>query len=379
MGGRFANIVLASDFLATSLQEQRSNLRWIKDLFHPPIFRSGNQGDSVATLNWDRGFTFNRAEFFARSDMDVSEVHKQVYFDAGDVSEESLQYVRDRFSGFDIVVGYELSEGTRAVLNKCDITYIDVWLHPVRFLADLLFAFRSNDDEINNVLGAYEYPEEKCFIEASLLRIQNYRGYKRFKNDLRPNSALFVGQTLQDKAVASPEGMLTVLNFKDKFREICRTYSHVYYSRHPHVRVGDEACLEFARGTGNVSLATAPTYNLLAAEEIEFVFTVSSSVATEAKFFEKQCLYFHKPPVPVFCGNDGYTSVLHCYLFSDFWRSLFERNASLAKTASGLKLDGPKDRIRDTLSWYWGYRETDKLEAVRANVGKLFTAQKGQK
>lgn len=370
-------IILSSDFLATSTLEQRSNLRWLRHLFIGPIERAIGARNVVKTLSWLPDITWDRNEFFRLSNIPVDQSVRQIYYSASDISEASRAYLLAALGEDSLVIGYELSEATRTILTDCGIAYIDIWLHPVRYLDDLLFGIRSNRVEYNEIFAHYEYPEENCYIYADLLRIQNYRGFRRFSNTLSPGSSLFIGQTLQDKAIASPDGMLTILNFQDRFMDIARTSSHVYYSRHPFVKSGDEACLAFVNGLDNTSLTQTPVYHLLAADEVETVASVSSSVVTEARYFGKKTIYFYKPPVPVYgAAENSYYSLMHHYLFADFWRAVFTTDAGLARATCGRTLPAPKDKIRDILSWYWGYREIDKTETMRTNIGKLFAAAK---
>ena len=53
------------------------------------------------------------------------------------------------------------------------------------------------------------------------------------------------------------------------------------------VKIGDERIISFVTSFNNVSLIDTPTYELLAGSEINKVVTISSSVATEAKYFGK--------------------------------------------------------------------------------------------
>ncbi|MDW9477908.1 hypothetical protein GOB57_03870 [Sinorhizobium meliloti] len=373
LSSKFSNVYIASDLLSTSQKEQDSNLRWIRDLFNRPIAQGLGVKVETASRQWNDNFSFDRAAFFELSELPIDIEETQVFFESKDISDRSVEYFRKHFPDRSVIFGYEMSFSTREIIDRAGITYVDMWLHPVRFLDDLLFAFNSNDPEVRERMASFELPEELSYVYASRLRVQMYRSRPRFNNDLKPHSALFVGQTLQDKAIASNKGMLTLLDFRADFENVARRHNHIYYSRHPFVKNGDEKTLSFARELKNVSLTGHPTYMMLASDEIEFVFTISSSVVTEAKYFGKEAQYLFKPPVHVYSEN-GYSSLMHNYLFSGFWRYIFAGGDRPDPRAINF-IDG-RNKVRDMLSWYWGFRQVDRLEGLHNTVSSLL-ARKG--
>ena len=156
--------------------------------------------------------------------------------------------------------------------------WIDIWLHPVRFSDDILFAFRASDPQIQSRLEAFEVQEETFFAQADLLRIQNYRGFAKLDQSLADGSALFVGQTARDKSVLAENGFLSLLDFEEPFRALCRAHPHVYFSRHPNEPRLSPEVIRLIGKFDNVSEVDAPTYHVLAAPEISTVASISSSV-----------------------------------------------------------------------------------------------------
>lgn len=365
---KFTSVFIASDFLATSQKEQDSNLRWLRDLFKRPLSTGGNIEVLTASKRWHDGFSFDRGAFFAASALDVDLDETQIFFEATNISDRSVEQVRAAFPLGSLIVGYELSAATRAVIHRAGLIYIDIWLHPVRFLDDLLFAFDLNDPEIRERIASFELPEELNYVYADRIRVQMYRGKPKINNDLKPKSALFIGQTLKDKAIASSRGMLTLLDFRQAFEKAASSHNHLYYSRHPFVKSGDEKSLSFARGFRNVSLTEHSTYMMLGSDEIKSVLSISSSVVTEAKYFGKKIQYLFRPPVRVY-ASDGYSSLLHSYLFSGFWRFVFSGGGRPDIREISF-IDG-RNKLRDMLSWYWGYRQIDRLESLHNNVSAL--------
>lgn len=365
---QFKEVIVASDMFATSQREQDSNLRWLRDLFEKSIGRGSRLSVAVASRQWNESWLFDRSEFFRLSDLEFDLTETQIYFDSKTISAASLEYLRSCLREDAVVVGYEMSHSTRDVLERAGFTYIDMWLHPVRFLDDILFAFYSNNELLNERIKSFELPEDLSFSYADRLRVQMYRGRPRINNDLKPHSALFVGQTLKDKAIASDTGMLTLMDFRAEFEKAAKTYHHIYYSRHPFVKSGDEKTLAFIRGFRNVSMTNHPAYMMLATDELEYVFSISSSVVTEAKYFGKGTDYLFRPPVNVY-KDKSYSSLLHNFLFSDFWRYVFSGGERPDPRAINF-IDG-RNKMRDMLSWYWGFRTIDRLEGLYNTVSGL--------
>jgi len=360
------NIFLTADFLMTNEPEQRSNLKWFQDILQRPVsIKESNKVNTFILSDFCRNYS--RSEFFSLLDISFDESKTQLFFSNEDISTASLKYVSKILQDCDLIIGYELSEQTRYILDKINIKFIDIWLHPIRYLNDVMFGIYSNSNSINNRIKSYSVDEEIFYINAEMLKVQNYRGFRRFKNNLIPGSALFVGQTLTDKAIFSKGKMLSVLNFKDEFKNITKKYERVYYSRHPFVKEGDEEIMSYLKRFPNVEVISSPTYNLLAAKEIEYVFTVSSSVVHEAHYFGKKSEFLFKPIFDTFGESKKYYPIMHAIFFESFWNSLLY---DVDNDKKDMYLGDNK--VRDTLSFYWGYRKIDKLESLKETVSFIF-------
>ncbi|HFX4408702.1 TPA: hypothetical protein ACIEMQ_005076, partial [Escherichia coli] len=194
------HIYITSDFLMTSGEEQDNNIRWVYDFISRPIeIATSYDAKCFSTKKWNV-LNFDRKHFFSLSNIEYVE-DKQFYYNERDINSESIKYIKSIIKNDIILVGYELSEQTRKILDKIKVTYIDIWLHPIRYMDDVLFGLKSNNEEINNKLYTFNIPSETYYLYADRLKVQNYRGYRKNKSYLKDNSALFVGQTLNDKAV----------------------------------------------------------------------------------------------------------------------------------------------------------------------------------
>ncbi len=364
-------ILLSADFLATKESEQSNNIRWLKDLLSRPIQQATKitASDFKSVISEKNGFV--RSCFFERSGIQFIPGEMQFDFMPECVSEDSIHYLQQHIAEETLLIGYELSAATRTILNRAKITYIDIWLHPIRYLDDVLFAFSSNNKDINQALGKFNLNENTYYAYADRLRVQSYKGFRRPKLDLHDNSALFVGQTLYDKAISHHGRMLTLLDYKHKFEQLCTTYSHVYYSRHPFVKTGDEEVMAYVRQHKNVSVIDEPAYFLLTSDEVHKVASISSSVVHEAKYFSKETDFFFRPVITIGVSEGDYSSIYQSFLFGHFWSAVLEPCFKVYPVQH-IEYFESKDKIRDMLSFYWGYRNIDKLESLKQTVGTFY-------
>jgi hypothetical protein len=364
-------IFVSADFIVTKESEQRSNVRWLFDFLQRPL----NVAPSICVHRLLSGFRgeerFDRSEFFRRSGIEVDRFTTHFDFNPEIITDESVSYLQDAIGKEVCIVGYELSDATRSILNRAGIFYIDIWLGPLRYLDDVYFAVKSSDAAIQSEVKRFEPPEELFYMHADRLRVQNYRGFKRGCGVFKPNSAVFVGQTLSDKALCRNSTMLTILNFKDDFIQLRKDHAHVYYSRHPFLKSGDEKELAFVKSFNNVSVVDTPAYEMLSSAEISTVATISSSVATEAKYFGKVHKFFYRPPVDIdYTQERRYSTVGQPLFTRHFWSEVLRPKIDTLHFPP-VSFESPKDKIRDTLAFYWGYRNIDKLESLKITVSKL--------
>lgn len=378
----FKKLFLCCDFLMTRPETQRYHLRWFSTILGSTL----NRTTHIETEKFlsDLRETFSRQDFFARSGIILNESESHFHFDEKHISDRSLELIKKPLEG-SLLIGYELSEETRAVLTRAGIAYIDIWLHPIRFLDDNFFAFRSNINAINLGLQNHHLHDDVYTLYADKLKIQSYMGWDKYKNGLdnalKANSAVFVGQTLTDKAVCRNGTMLNVLNFKEEFTELTKKFSHVYFSRHPMIKGDDAAQLEFVLSHDNTSITTEPGYKLLCTDSIEHVTGVSSSLMYESKFFGKSYNYLYRPVLDIFDTSNaqGYFSIyskLHSPLF---WKSILQDCIPTNQVVAEYDFLSKKSNYRDMLALYYNTHVFDKVHASFVDISKSKATKRPEK
>lgn len=370
---QISQILLMSDILMTKEKEQFSNLKWFSDLLAFPLAHAAKIPAKRISSSLSQANKFNRVEFFKRSNIQLDVNQTQFFYDHQKISAASLEYLKGFISPNSLVIAYELSEQTRRIFNSIGVVYIDIWLHPIRFLDDILFGFSSNHPEVFQALKAFMVQPNLYQLYANRLKIQLYKGYKRPELQLEKNAALFVGQTLEDKAICRQGKMLTLLDFKERFDQILKTHSKVYYSRHPYVKKGDEDILSYLKTKPNVEVVSHSAYDMIAHENIKYVFSVSSSVVFEARAFGKKADFLYRPVFEISDVHSlrSYISVYQDFVSPHFWAQVLQPIVSVNPDAEKLQFLDQKDKLRDMLAFYWSYKNIDKLEGMRQQLNAL--------
>jgi len=360
-------IYIGADLLMTKESEQNNNIEWLFDFIKIPL--KNVLEENIRVLRTDKDIDFDREKFFGKSNIKFNKYLLHNFFNVNDITKESKEYLKSVLSK-SLFIGYEISDQTKEILNSIEVQFIDVWLHPIRFLDDVLFGFYSNNTEINNKLKEFNENQEKYYLYAQRLKVQSYKGISKSKESLEIDSAVFAGQTLVDKAIYSNGKMLTVLDFKEKFEKLIEEYKVVYYIPHPFVKSGDEEIINYLNEFKNVKILKGKDsiYNVLSSNNIKKVVTISSSVALEAKYFGKEIEYYFKPIIDI---NEKYSSVYQSFLYGYFWSEILS-DITKTKKVKKIEFNDSKDKIRDSLSFYWSYRDIDKVEMLKKTVGNLF-------
>ncbi len=366
--GRIKRILITSDFLMTKEKEQESNRRWMLDLLRRPIRMATGIFPASFSSSLVDSQRLSRSHFFDLSEIELNIDSTQFWFDDTAISTNSVEYLATHLGPEDLIIGYELSEQTRRLLDHIGVPWVDIWLHPIRFLDDILFAFSSSEQSVYEAIKSFRVSEDVFYLYADRLRIQFYKGYRRPVVPVEPGSALFVGQTLDDKAVCRRGKMLNVLHFKKEFEAAGAEYGHVSYSRHPYVRKGDEAILRYVKNSGFAQVVDYPAYHLLASGKIAKAFSVSSSVVYEAKYFGLKTEFLFKPVIRY--GEQygrEHLSIYQEFVSPHFWSKILRPIMPTRDCERVMFLEG-KDKLRDMLNFYWSYRIVDKTEDMRQTL-----------
>ncbi|WP_269586052.1 hypothetical protein [Roseibium sp. Sym1] len=186
-------------------------------------------------------------------------------------------YFKDSF-----VVGFELPPYLINLFNQENVTFVDLSIHPVRYLNDYVFGIRSNEQGLQQRAMKARVPDDVFFDFARLCAARSARV---FRND-RPSagSALFLGQIEVDASLICNGGVYGLEELEASLIDLRRSYSKVYYKFHPH-RKDRTSVEDVISKIGGCELIDANVYDLLSCRELSLVTGFSSSAIHEARYF----------------------------------------------------------------------------------------------
>ena len=283
---------------------------------------------------------------------------------SGKLDAESLdaaeKLIVQKYSEFDLVLGFELSDLMIQTFNKCRIPYIDAFIHPVRFHRDIIIAYRTNRRNVFRTLleNAYFFSYEDIYNNTAFERAKLYMTQGL---GLEGNSCLFLGQTNVDKSLIEDGKIKSLFDFKDDFERLGQEYSKVYFKIHPYMAQNSELT-DYLSSLDFVEIIDENIYRLFGQKSIEKIYSLSSSGCYEAKFFNKPADWLIKYPFEIVESNaDVVFSPLkyipvksECLVKQQFWTDLlnvFQENL----TNQNLEIHYQYGDIRRSIGKKWGY------------------------
>ena len=260
-----------------------------------------------------------------------------------------------------IVIAFELPEILRDALDTLGIPFVDIIIHPVRFLDDIVFGVRSNNREISQLFKQYILPEESIMMQAGLVMASMNRLPRL---NITGRCALFAGQTTDDKVLINQDKFYKVSDFCDRFAKIAADYDTLLIKAHPYSLDPFEA-ISISRLFANCQIITDNFYYLMSHDNIEAVYSISSSTSIEAKYLGKQGYHLIEYP---FRFTEEYNeaefklgsffTVDDVVFSADFWRNILTPLVSTTPL-SNIRLPKKPNRIRTSLRSFWGFNFVD--------------------
>jgi hypothetical protein len=265
-----------------------------------------------------------------------------------------VERLRNRFC-----IGYELPPGLLHLLDTLQIPHVDLRLHPVRFLDDLLFAARASHPATRQALLAMAVPEAAVIITAGLREAMCH-----LVSEARvpPRTLVVVGQRPLDCSQIIDGAFYDALPHAAEIHEICARYAAVLLKPHP--LEPDHSLLTVAASEPNVAgVVNDNLYRLMSLPEVAAVLTVNSSTAWEAPYFGKRVHAL--APLPIRLGwRDAadaagvYASLDDRVLSPDFWRTVLAPHMPVSPP-DGVLLPAKPNRLRIALDSFWNFQEID--------------------
>lgn len=350
------HIIVTGDFLRPADRgfrpSQSENIRWLHRLLRGHLHRAS--GLPVHCVYWGKGI--EASPFYEAFGAECSALGWASFFTTDSAPPEVLEALDARF-GASLVVGFELAEWCKAAFTCLGIPFIDLNIHPIRFLPDVFFAAQTNDPEIFAALVGYHSDPDGFYGWADLLSATAVKFAPNLQLD---SSILLVGQTGIDRSLVRDGSVLDLTDFVPELTGLLLREKRLAFKPHPY-NPADFGLFASGVPFRRVQIVKANAYALLAHDGLKEVIGVSSSLVAEAPYFDKQATFLFRSPFDLAgsrqrAATGQHLSLVDCCTDTDFWRdALGPRLAATAKDGSCFKL--PPNSLRISLRNFWGFNE----------------------
>ncbi|HVB68483.1 MAG TPA: hypothetical protein VNE67_11565 [Acetobacteraceae bacterium] len=266
-------------------------------------------------------------------------------------------------------VGYELPPWLTRLLDAQGVPYVDIRVHPVRFMDDLMFAVRASRPDTQAALLPLAVAESAVIATAGLSEAMC-----RFITDsnLPDDTLLVVGQRAFDSSQIVGGGFFDVSARTAEIHALCARHPAVVLKPHPFDRASP--LLKVAAGAPSrvLGVTSDNVYRLLAQPQISALLTVNSSLAYEAPYFgtrvhalgplRMRLAWRGAAPDPA-----AHTALDGIMLAPDFWRVVLAPCTAVSM-ADGMRLPAKPNRLRIALDSFWNFQELDTDRIPRSAV-----------
>lgn len=277
-------------------------------------------------------------------------------YDVKNISEKALDYYSS-FIKDSLVIYIEASETIKRIHNILGVPYIDLTVHPIRYLDDQLFGCATNSTEISKILKKFSVDPNEFELGAHLISAQSVQR----QLNVKPNSLLVVGQTKLDKSLISDGKLVDLRDFKDELVRLANDYENIYFKPHPYRKDNTElkAFLDTIKPT---IMTNENIYHLLSSRNIKAVTGVSSSVIYEARFFDKKRQFLKKAFQFDYENNQiskrTYYSIGDSIFYPSMWSEILKSLGGKPCDCSFIPKHYP-NRVRVALNDFWSQTEFD--------------------
>jgi hypothetical protein len=360
-----SRVVFTGDFLrpnvAGTRPTQHYNIRWLHNLLSTPIAQALPMPQNVFSWGADnvRDGKLTQA--------DVENIYRALglptdirswatIFGLGKLPErvEALFYHWLRDS---LVVAFELPPYLENFLTRHNLPFISATVHPVRFLDDIFLGFRTNIPEIQDALFSHAIDENYIHMMAG---VQKASASRLFREQVKPNSALFIMQTWYDQTQICDSRFIDMAIYLEEVAALAAQHAELLVKEHP-LDPNPSTAMLMSR-VPNARRVSANVYSYLSLPEIKTVMTLSSSVGVEAPYFGVQTHFLLRDPVRRCINADDdrsdYIGIQSAFLNPDFWREILSPLGPVTPV-DGITVPFKPNRLRISMRSFWNFNEID--------------------
>ena len=257
-------------------------------------------------------------------------------------------------------VGYELPPWLVRLLEAHAVPYIDLRLHPIRFMDDLLFAARASCPATQADLVWMAVSESEVLASAGLLEAMcRYISEAQVPDD----TLMVVGQRRFDSTQIVGGYFFDAHRLTAEIHALCAGYAALALKPHP--LDPQHSLLEVAAAapTRVIGVINDNAYRMMALPQVGAILTVNSGVAYEAPYFGKRVHTLAPLTMRLAWRGAAADAAAHVslddvVLTPDFWRSVLAPHTAVS-APDGMRLRPKPNRLRIALDSFWNFQEVD--------------------
>ncbi|HVC62891.1 MAG TPA: hypothetical protein VND19_21320 [Acetobacteraceae bacterium] len=266
-----------------------------------------------------------------------------------------IERLRRRFC-----VGYELPPWLVRLLDAHAVPHVDLRLHPVRFMDDLLFAARASCPDTQAALLSMAVSESEVLATAGLREAMcRYISEARVPDD----TLMVVGQRRFDSTQIIDGEFFDAHRMITEIHALCAGHAGVVLKPHPLDRHHSLLEVAAAAPTGSLGVINDNVYRMMALPEVGAILTVNSGVAYEAPYFGKRVHILAPLQMRLAWRGAAPDAAVHAslddvVLTADFWRAVLAPHTAVS-APDGVRLRPKPNRLRIALDSFWNFQEID--------------------
>ena len=361
-------IICMGDIFYTSLEHNKRHLCSYFKIFYPIIKDAISKNVNITfDIVDDEGKMFSREYFFELAGIKTVKYTCQ-HYNTENFTKEQIDYLKRFFNKDTVILGFEMYQPLCDLLTSIGCKVFDFAFHSYKLFDDNTFAIYTNNLEVYEQLQKYKIPNEKFVYYANYWKVFLQLNNMVQDNDIEENSALFIGQTLEDKSVKKDEKYFNVTDFGAELDEIAKNYSKIYYLPHPYLGKKRKLIYDWIKTKPYMQvLDNRSTYGLLASPKIKKVIGISTSVLYEAQYFDKDAEYLYQPLFNIDAPFEehSYVSIDNDYWNPKFWADILSPICEVNKNVKDCNyFSGCSNKLRNIRDTYWGYAQLDPIKRI---------------
>lgn len=266
----------------------------------------------------------------------------------------------DKLEQQDLIIGFEISPTIRRYLHARNKKYINLYIHPMRFLRDLCFGATTNCTVIASILE-----KNQCSDLEITQQVRRFRAlFARLQIpacSVPADVPLLIGQTAQDSVLLNKGAFVNWSTYQNTLVDALAPFDTVALLEHPY-QPNSASIIEFLRGTlaKNVIAIKGNSYGVMFSNhDTPAVITLASSLGVEAQAIGHKTTFLQSDPRSKFlipgvdCAN---TPIIgHAVFTPHFWAGVMQREAASITASEVTSFFMGDHYMRNSLD-AWSYR-----------------------